>query len=91
MNGSNAGIAQAIDGTWMAFGDSIVEAELTGPERRALYADVARIHSQHADHEAEAGFASTMKEAAELLKLRIGGAQNLRSYVDTLMKAAMKS
>ena len=76
MLGSIAGNGYAVDGAWMTFGDSIVEAELTGPERRALYADVARVQSERE---------GTMKEAADLLKLRIGGAQNLRSYVDTLM------
>ncbi len=76
MMGSVVGNGYAVDGAWMTFGDSIVEAELTGPERRALYADVARVQSERE---------GTMKEAADLIELRIGGAQNLRSYVDSLM------
>ncbi len=70
------GEAAEIDATWAVFQNAIIAAELTAPERTVLYADVALIRYT------EKG---TMKEAAELLELRIGGAQNLRSYVDCLI------
>ncbi len=92
MNGSVAGKGYAVDGAWMVFGNAIVDAALTGPERKALYADVTLVQREHALNCAPPE--PTMKEAAELLKLRIGGAQNLRPYVDTLMagiKRANKS
>ncbi len=82
MNGSTAGNGLAVDGAWMVFGTEIVNSGLTKPERRALYADVALVQS-----EANGDF----KEAAELLKLRIGGAQNLRNYVNTLMSGIVRA
>jgi hypothetical protein len=60
----------------LVFGDAIVEAELTGPERAALYDDILTVHDEMN------GF---VRDAAEVLKLRIGGSENLRSYVDCLV------
>jgi hypothetical protein len=76
MEPNNERLSQAIEGTFLVFDRAIVEAELTGPERRALYQDVMLISSQEEN---------TMREAAELLKLRIGGSVNLRNYVNCLM------
>jgi hypothetical protein len=71
----------AIEAAFLVFGDAIVEAELTGPERAALYADILTVHDEMN------GF---VKDAAEVLKLRIGGAVNLRSYVDCLVAGAAR-
>jgi len=69
-------LSDAIAGTFDVLGDAITDEGLTGPERRALYEDVALIQEQEGD---------SMVDAAHLLVLRIGGIQNLRSYVDCLM------
>jgi len=75
--------SQAIEAAFMVFLNSIVEAKLTGPERQALYKDVALVKSES---ESKGLIRSgTMLEAAEVLLERIGGAQNLRPYVDSLM------
>ena len=69
----------AIEAAFLVFGDAIVEAELTGPERGLLYEDILRVHDE------TDGF---VKDAAEVLKLRIGGSVNLRNYVNCLTAGA---
>ena len=77
MNDDTFDSGEAITATWEVFETGIVAADLTGPERQALYKDVIDLHVFE-----EVG---TLKEAAALLKHRIGGDPNLRSYVNCLM------
>jgi hypothetical protein len=80
MNGQRDSLA--VEAAWQVFGDSIVEAELTGPERAALYGDILTVHDE------VNGF---VRDAAEVLKLRIGGAVNLRNYVNCLMAGIVRA
>ncbi len=68
--------SRAIEVAWMVFGDSIVDSELTGPERHALYDDIKLVCVEEE---------IILLEAASILFKRIGGAKNVRSYIDTLM------
>jgi hypothetical protein len=71
----------AIEAAFLVFGDAIVGAELTGPERTLLYDDILAVHDEMN------GF---VRDAAEVLKLRIGGAVNLRGWVDCLVAGAAR-
>jgi hypothetical protein len=76
-------LSRAIEAAFLTFEGAIVEAELTGPERLALYGDIELVQSQENN--------GTLVDAAKLLKLRIGGAVNLRSYVNTLMAGIVRA
>ena len=76
MKESSYEFSEVIYEFWLAFEYGIVSADLTGPERKALYRDVVALQE-------EEGCSTT--DAVQLLRRRIGGDANLRSYVNCLM------